>query len=495
MALLFAENGVSVSLNDPSEETMDGLLESAREQGLASKLEKHGSYDNLCKSLDSPKVFVFSLPHGTVGDSVLEGLHPYLEPGDIIMDASNENWENTQRRQGKAMEQGVYYIGMGVSGGYQAARRGPSMCPGGSDDALKRVMPLLEKVAAKDQNGTPCVGKAGQGGAGHYVKMIHNGIEHGMMSAISEAWQIMTVCLGMSYDNVGKEFERWNANGELVSLPGLHCLYHSLTAQQKGTFLVDIGIQICQQRNERHKHVLADVQDKVVQDIDGSEGTGIWTNEEAVRLHIPAPTLTTAHFIRIASADRAQRQHVKETFEGHFPISKISHSDSERAAFLEDLRFATYAACLASYVQGINIIDAADYENKWKINLATVLQIWRAGCIIQADAIAALLAPIWSTHGRDRNRNLLYEHAIAEELKKSFGPLKKVVCKGVEVNAVIPSLSATLEFLKYSGNTVLPTSFYEAELDYFGKHMFDLKSEPAGKPVTGKHHFEWKPAS
>lgn len=221
MALLFAEKGVAVSLNDPSEETMDGLLKTAKDQGLESKLSKHGTYDDLCKSLDSTKVFVFSLPHGSVGDSVLDGLHPYLEPGDIIMDASNENWENTQRRQGKSMQQGVYYIGMGVSGGYQAARRGPSMCPGGTDDALKRVMPLLQKVAAKDENGTPCVGRAGEGGAGHYVKMIHNGIEHGMMSAISEAWQIMTICLGMSYDEVGKEFEKWNKDGELVRMAEL----------------------------------------------------------------------------------------------------------------------------------------------------------------------------------------------------------------------------------------------------------------------------------
>lgn len=221
MALLFAENGVAVSLNDPSEDTMDRLLNTAKEQGLGSKLSKHSSYDDLCKSLDSPKVFIFSLPHGSVGDSVLDGLHPYLESGDIIMDASNEKWENTQRRQGKAMRQGVYYIGMGVSGGYQAARRGPSMCPGGTDDALRQVMPLLEKVAAKDENGTPCVGKAGEGGAGHYVKMVHNGIEHGMMSAISEAWQFMTICLGMSYDQVGKEFKRWNAEGELVGLTAL----------------------------------------------------------------------------------------------------------------------------------------------------------------------------------------------------------------------------------------------------------------------------------
>ena len=147
---------------------------------------------------------------------MVDGLHPYLEKGDLIIDASNENWKNTQRRQGKLVPQGVYYVGMGVSGGYQAARRGPSMCPGGEDRALDMVMPLLRKLAAKDEKGRRCTGRCGMGGSGHYVKMIHNGIEHGMMSAQSEAWQIMSLSLGMNYDGIGDEFARWNADGELV---------------------------------------------------------------------------------------------------------------------------------------------------------------------------------------------------------------------------------------------------------------------------------------
>lgn len=155
---------------------------------------------------------------------------------------------------------------------------------------------------------------------------------------------------------------------------------------------------------------------------------------------------------------------------------------------------ATYVACLASFIQGMDIIDVADRENRWGIDFRTVTQIWRGGCIIQADYIGDMLEEIWKVHGKDGNRNLLYEARIAQELKTGFPSLKRVVGKGVEVDAVMPSLSATLEYLKIAANTVLPTQFYEAELDYFGKHMFDLKSEPAGKPVTGKHHFEWKPA-
>jgi 6-phosphogluconate dehydrogenase len=178
MTLLLAENGISVSIRDPSEKTVDALIKSAEDQGIkGGKLTKHEDYKDLCASLDSPKVIFFSLPHGTVGDDVVDGLQQYLNKGDIIVDCSNEEWENTQRRQGKLVAQGVYYIGCGVSGGYQAARRGPSMCPGGQDKALEVMLPVFEKMAAKAEDGSPCVAKIGEGGAGHYVKMIHNGIE------------------------------------------------------------------------------------------------------------------------------------------------------------------------------------------------------------------------------------------------------------------------------------------------------------------------------
>jgi 6-phosphogluconate dehydrogenase len=176
MALLLGEKGIECAIQDPSEKTVDTLLKSAKDQGIKG-LSKHEDYKDLCASLPSPKIFFFSLPHGTVGDSVVEGLQQYLNKGDVIIDCSNEEWENTQRRQGKLVSQGVYYVGCGVSGGYQAARRGPSMCPGGEDQALDIVMPLLKKMAAKAEDGSSCVERIGMGGAGHYVKMIHNGIE------------------------------------------------------------------------------------------------------------------------------------------------------------------------------------------------------------------------------------------------------------------------------------------------------------------------------
>lgn len=475
MALLFAEKGITVLLKDPSEESLNQVLETARKEGLQDRLEKHQGYESLCKNLSAPRIFILSLPHGTVGDSVVDGLHPYLEKGDIIIDASNEHWENTQRRQGKLVTMGVFYIGMGVSGGYQAARRGPSMCPGGEEAALSLVLPLLEQVAVKDAKGKACVGRAGMGGSGHYVKMIHNGIEHGMMSALAEAWQTMNLCLGMGYDEIGDELARWNDSREM-----------------KNTFLVEIGSHICKQRDSSGKHVLAYVEDKVVQDIDGSEGTGTWSQSEAVRLHIPAPTLTTAHYIRIASAFRRDRKKINETFHGHFSVAKWTGSAEEKKAFLEDLRKAVYVVFLSSFIQGINIIEQANQENRWMVNYPDVIQIWRDGCIIRTDHIVDMLEKIFARG--DVDRDLLRHHAITQELTDNYQSLKRIVAKGVESNSVIPSLSATLEYLKFSNNTILPTQFYEAQLDYFGKHMFDLKSEPAGEPKTGEHHFEWKPA-
>ena len=230
-----------------------------------------------------------------------------------------------------------------------------------------------------------------------------------------------------------------------------------------------------------------------MQDFTGEEGTGIWSNTEAIELHVPAPTLASAHFLRIASGDLHQRRQIQKAFAIHYPPQKLSVSD--RKTFLEDLRLAVYAACLAAYVQGMNVIDKADHAYNFHVDYYQLLQVWRAGCIIQSDYISELLLPICKGWANTVDKNLLFEPAVANELKNSFSSLKRVVLKATEQDHPIPSLSASLEYLKYQTTTDLPTSFYEAELDYFGKRMFDQKGDdPEGKPDTGKHHYEWKPA-
>ena len=215
-SLLLAENGVEVSVYDRSEAMLKQAAANAEAAGLGHKLRVCHSYDELCQSLGSPKVFVFSLPHGGPGDGVVTALQPYLRKYDIVIDGSNENYLVTQKRQATLHPRGVAYIGMGISGGFSGARHGPSMMPSGDDWALDRIMPLLQKIAAKDDQGRPCVTKIGSGGSGHYVKMIHNGIEHGIMSALCEAWELMDRCLEMDGQEIGEVFEGWNRNGELV---------------------------------------------------------------------------------------------------------------------------------------------------------------------------------------------------------------------------------------------------------------------------------------
>ncbi|KAF1936828.1 6-phosphogluconate dehydrogenase C-terminal domain-like protein [Clathrospora elynae] len=496
MALLFAEDGVHVSLSDPSEEAMDAVIEKAEQAGYHGKVQKFrgADYDSLCKSLSEPRLLIFSLPHGNVGDTVLAGLEPHLSKNDIILDCGNEHFANTERRQDKVKNTGIRYIGCGVSGGYQAARAGPSMCPGGDISALKELLPLLEKVAAKDKNEKPCVGIIGKGGAGHYVKMMHNGIEHGMMSAICEAWGIMRK-IGMGYEEIGDVFSQWNSEGEL-----------------RGTFLISIGADLSHKRElgnksdkseksnqdpNHHPLVIDQVLDKVVQDITGEEGTGVWSNTQAIDLHVPASTLNAAHALRLASAYRGDREKANKASDGGFLPSELKTSDKK--AFLEDLRKATYAACLASYVQGMNIIARADQEHRWEIDYSQVWQIWRAGCIIQADYISdEILAPILKSNPSSEDLNLNFSSRVAKDVKNCFPALRRVVAKAVETDQVAPALGATLEYFKIASGTDLPTAFYEAELDYFGSHMFDKKGDTdkqVKKPMEGKHHFEWKPAT
>jgi 6-phosphogluconate dehydrogenase len=230
--------------------------------------------------------------------------------------------------------------------------------------------------------------------------------------------------------------------------------------------------------------------------VTGEEGTGVWSNTEAIDMHVSAPTLNVSHAFRLASAFRGDREKANKVVNGGFPPNRLTISDKK--AFIEDLRQATYAACLASYIQGISVIATADRAHDWQIDYSKVWQIWRAGCIIQADYISdEILAPVLKSNPSPEGLNLNFSSRVAKDIKKCFPALRRVVAKSVETDQVVPAISATLEYFKIVSGTDLPTSFYEAELDYFGSHMFDKKGDTdpsVKKPEEGKHHFEWKPA-
>ncbi len=477
MSLLFAELGIEVNFYDPSADHDQAFLEHAKEAKLEDRIKQCKNYKAICENLGSPKAFVFSIPYGSVADKTIDGLRPYLQKGDVLMDASNEHWQSTERRQKRLHPDGIHYIGMGVSGGYHSARHGPSISPGGSEEALNLVMPFLEKIAARDKQGRPCVTRVGPGGSGHYVKMVHNGIEHGLMSTLCEVWGIMRQAVGMEYDEIASIFDSWNKKGPL-----------------ENNFLISIGAEICRTRDPKDNSLVLDkVRDKVVQDVDETEGTGIWTCEEAVRLHVPAPTILSAHLLRLASADAAHREKVKDALDGGFKPSKMQLSGQERTDLVKDLQQATYASFLVSFIQGLQIIEKANHEQKWEMDLANLLQLWRGGCIIQSDYIVNLLEKVYRQNDRD-DSNLLEHGEIGVPLKENYPALKRIVLRAIEADAPVPSLSASLEYLKYIASSELPTQFMEAQMDYFGAHRFDLKSEEPGKPVAGEHHFEWEAA-
>lgn len=467
-----------VLITPSGEENIEKLVNMAKKINLEHRIKPHKDYKSLCEALedpDTPKHFVFSIPHGTAGDKSVEGLEPYLKKDDVIMDASNEHWKNTERRQKKLIPQGIHYVGMGVSGGYQSARHGPSISPGGDEEGLKKVMPFLRQVAAKDKEGRPCTVPVGPGGSGHYVKMVHNGIEQGLMSILCEAWGIMRNGLGMKYEEIADVFEGWNKGGPLSV-----------------NFLDNIGVDINRMKDGDGEYVLADIRDKVVQDVDESEGTGTWTCEELARLHIPGPTIAAAHLFRCGSADAAAREAVKKAFSGSQSPTRMEmgQNQEETLKMLED---ATYSCFLMAFCQGLHLIKAASKDFDWNIDFSSILQLWRGGCIIQSDYIVDLLQDVYSQKDV-KESNLLCSPGIAKELTRCFPGLKKTIAKSIESDQYVPALSASLEYYKYMSSTDLPTQFMEAELDYFGNHMYDLKSEPLGKPVKGKHHFEWKPA-
>ncbi|KFH41363.1 6-phosphogluconate dehydrogenase-like protein [Hapsidospora chrysogenum ATCC 11550] len=475
LSLLFAEHGIEVHFFDPSDQHVDDLQEHARTAGLEGRINHHRDYQTLCESLDTPKVLVFSTPHGSVADKTISSLDPWLKPGDIIMDAGNEHWQNTVRRQESLAPTGIHYIGMGVSGGYQSARSGPSLSPGGSKEALDVVFPFLQRVAARDAKGRPCTVKLGPGGSGHFVKMVHNGIEHGMMTGLCEVWGLMAQHLSMSYEDIGNVFEEWNKNGPL-----------------QRNYLVDNGSRVCRAKDPRDgSHILANVRDKVVQDVDNSEGTGTWTLEEATRLHVPAPVIAAAHMLRITSADAAKREAVPSLAKGVVNPERIQ-VDSV-AKFTKKLETATYACFLTAFIEGLHIISRADRENGWGIDFAEMLQLWRGGCIIQSDFIVDVLEGVYQSEGCDRD-NLMSHPTLARELKGCFPALKHVVLRALEADGCVPVLAAALQSLVCAGSEDLPTSFQEAQMDAFGAHMYDLKTERPGRPETGGHHFEWMPA-
>ncbi|KAI5918897.1 6-phosphogluconate dehydrogenase [Camillea tinctor] len=482
LALLMAERGYEVYFWDPSEKNTSTLTTHSTTLHLTPRIHHSSTPSSLCASLSPPRVLLLSTPHGSAADRCIASLSPHLSPGDLVLDCGNSHWGATERRQHALAAQGVHLLGCGVSGGYQSARAGPSITPGGSAAALDAVMPFLRTLAARDGSGKPCVVRVGPGGSGHYVKMVHNGIEQGMMGAVAEAWLLLKRGLGLGHDEVGGVLRDWNDDG---SSPLRDC------------FLVAIGADVERATDESSggggRHVVSQVRDTVVQDVDEEEGTGVWTCEEAVARHVPAASIVSAHLFRCASADLARRQRNRQSGNGGVSGQSLSVRSEEREQFIEALRTTTYFSFLACFVQGLDLIRQKDKDRGWGLDYREILQLWRGGCIIKASHITDLLERMFSRADHDPD-DILSNPEVGHELARCFPAAKQVVLRAVEADLFVPVISQTLEYYKYETSTELPTQFMEAQLDYFGQHMFERKDDPVRGPTKGEHHFEWKPA-
>ncbi|KAI0397246.1 6-phosphogluconate dehydrogenase [Xylariaceae sp. FL0594] len=414
---------------------MDKLDKMCRDLHAEDKVHRMTGYDEVCSKLGETKVFVFSTPHGGPADKCVEALKPHLNKGDVIIDCGNEHWKNTERRQSDLEPKGVHYIGCGVSGGYQSARSGPSMSPGGSAEGLEKVMPFLRSIAVKDKTGRSCTEPVGPGGSGHYVKMVHNGIEQGMMSVLAEVWLLLTQGLGLGNDEVGSILKSWNEQGPL-----------------RNCFLVSIGVDIQHAKDKDGHHVVDHVRDKVVQDADEEEGTGIWTCEEAVARHVPAASILSAHLFRCASSDLARRTKNKKAGGGsQIKTQKLSIDSSQREAFIESLHKTTYFCFLACFAQGLDLIRKKDKDSGWKLNYRNILQLWRGGCIITAEHITDLLDGVYARDGHEPD-SVLSNEEVERELSSCFKSAKEVVLKAIEADQFVPAISQTLEYFKYENS-------------------------------------------
>jgi 6-phosphogluconate dehydrogenase len=488
MAIAFSELGLEVSIWDVNEKNVDQLKEWSQNNKTKGGISTFHDINEFVKSLENEKrkLFLFSISHGNPAESVLGMIKSNLKDGDIVLDGGNENYQRTQKRQEECEKIGVHWIGMGVSGGYQAARRGPSLSPGGDAKALETVMPLLELYAAKDPKGNPCVARIGPGGSGHYVKMVHNGIEGGMLSTLAEAWSFLHNGLELDYNAIADIFSQWNDRGEL-----------------RGTYLLDIAVDMLRakmpsggqdEEDDRKDHyVLDEVLDKVVQDDDDTEGTPYWNIMESASRHISTPTLATAHYLRVASGNRAERLLAAKKLQ--IPEPRPIHGIKNKETVIEHLRCAVYCSFLASFCQGLEMITRASDDEGWGIDLGQCLRVWRGGCIIQANGIADLLEPVLST---DHHwTNLKHSDEVAGELHRTFSSLKEIVVQGTLADQYLPAISASLEYLKYGGGTTLPTKFMEGQMDFFGAHGYDKPGVPGEDPGPvrkGPHHYEWRPA-
>jgi 6-phosphogluconate dehydrogenase len=407
------------------------------------------SIKELSENLEKPRKVMLLVKAGEAVDAFIDKLLPHLEDGDIIIDGGNSHFPDTIRRTEYVEGKGKLYIGTGVSGGEEGALKGPSMMPGGSPKAWESVKPIFQAVCAQTPDGEPCCDWVGENGAGHFVKMTHNGIEYGDMQMICETYQIMKQGLEMTNQEMHEVFTEWN-EGELDS------------------YLIEITRDILGYKDEDGNEVI-----DLILDTAGQKGTGKWTAIEALSLGQPLTLIGEAVFARCLSALKEERVEASKVLTGPKPQFK-----GDKKAFVDDLRQALYASKIVSYAQGYQLMRAAAQDHKWNLNYGGIALMWRGGCIIRS----VFLGKIKEAFDRNPNlENLLLDPFFKDAVEKAQGAWRRVVTTAVEMGVPMPAMSAALAF--YDGYRCgrLPANLLQAQRDYFGAHTYERVDKKRGE--------------
>lgn len=450
LAMNIESRGYSVSVYNRSREKTDEMLAETQGKNLV------GTYtiEEFVQSLEKPRKILLMVKAGAATDATIEQLKPYLEKGDIIIDGGNTYFADTQRRNKELSELGLHFIGTGVSGGEEGALHGPSIMPGGQKEAYDLVAPIFQDISAK-VNGEACTTYIGPDGAGHYVKMVHNGIEYGDMQLISESYFMLKHILGLSAEELHQVFSDWN-KGELDS------------------YLIEITADIFTKKDEETGKPLVDV----ILDTAGQKGTGKWTSQSALDLGVPLPIITESVFARFISSMKQERVEASKVLTG--PEAKPFEGDRE--AFIESIRKALYLSKICSYAQGFAQMRAASEEYNWDLSYGEIAMIFRGGCIIRAQ----FLQKIKEAYDRDPGlKNLLldpYFKGIAQSYQQS---LREIISAAVLNGIPVPSFSAALSYFDSYRTETLPANLIQAQRDYFGAHTYQRIDK------EGIFHTEW----
>ncbi len=427
------------------------LLESGATPG--TNVKGVGTLADMVGHLKTPRKIMMLVPAGPIVDAVIEDLIPLLGEGDIIIDGGNSHFPDTLRRIDYLKDKALHFMGMGVSGGEQGARSGPSIMPGGDLEVWKEVRPILEAISAKVNN-EPCVAYMGKNAAGHYVKMVHNGIEYAIMQLISEVYDFLKKAVGLTNDELHTVFKTWN-EGELQS------------------FLVEITADIFTKQDENTNERLIDV----ILDKAASKGTGKWTSQEAMNLPVPLPTIDMAIAMRDLSNQKTERTHAGALFN-----PKIKDLSSQKDKLIPLLRDGLYAATLISYAQGLAMLYKASSERQMDVPLKDVVKIWRGGCIIRSAQLEIFTAAFKKDAALP---NILLDKKIASILKKKQAALRKMVNYYATARVPAAALMSALSYLDAFSSERMSTNLIQAQRDYFGAHTYQRLDK------EGSFHTEW----